>query len=719
MSDYDTTENNGPDIAGNIGAFSEGALNDILFGLPEYVAKKIDRKSVEDYVNKYKKAHDIGSAAGTVGSMFIPVPGLGLVKAGAGAAKGAKAIKAAEAVTDIAKAGDTAKDIGRLSKIGKTVADAAKTGETVERVKQKIDLGKLAAQGAIAGGAESGLRGFTSEEDPSNILRDISTGATLGAGGGALGGMVSKAYPKLTQKLAKDTGAQYLAGRGFISKDLKAAFNASAPAGAKIPYRAQNVDDYVRDIVNYTKTIPRGEGVVEELSKKNTQLYKAMDDAFRKQYKGVSASDIFTNAIKPEEVAAFAEQYGDDATKKAYNFISSQSGGVKGLPEIKTHLDRMHDMARTNPKLSSDAEFSGAVQDITKLLKSKMDDIAIDAAAKGGTNIDLIDLKKRYALLKPLEQMTAREGTKITPIGGGSPTSEKNAILGILRGAAAGGAAPAAVGGTLSGTAAALMNNPEGDTLTNLRNIALASLAGAAITKGASAIGSRGIGLLDTKANKIAQAAKEIAPEALERVGAQVGGEAAAVIANNAIKAAAPQTKQEAEAAQTAAESTDEPKYLGRIMDKMKAYARAQGVDPESAEFKQFAGEVYQATNGFDPERIGYVLYDDPQEQAAYLTALKVSRELKSTMPEALKKAPGIISGATEEEKIARGASIDKLASIVGDVAKETGSEAAAKKALSKIVNSGESEERKAQLIKTLLSAYGVDLSDLEAMGVA
>lgn len=40
MSDYDTTENNGPDIAGNIGAFGEGALNDILFGLPEYVAKK-------------------------------------------------------------------------------------------------------------------------------------------------------------------------------------------------------------------------------------------------------------------------------------------------------------------------------------------------------------------------------------------------------------------------------------------------------------------------------------------------------------------------------------------------------------------------------------------------------------------------------------------------------------------------------------------------------
>ena len=122
MSDYNTTETNDPDIMGSIVAGGESALNDVLFGLPEYVAKKIDRKSVEDYVNKYKKAHDIGSAVGTVGSMFIPVPGLGLVKAGAGAAKGAKAMKAAEAATDIAKAGDAAKDIGRLSKIGQNVS---------------------------------------------------------------------------------------------------------------------------------------------------------------------------------------------------------------------------------------------------------------------------------------------------------------------------------------------------------------------------------------------------------------------------------------------------------------------------------------------------------------------------------------------------------------------------------------------------------------------
>ena len=180
-----------------------------------------------------------------------------------------------------------------------------------------------------------------------------------------------------------------------------------------------------------------------------------------------------------------------------------------------------------------------------------------------------------------------------------------------------------------------------------------------------------------------------------------------------------PQTKQEAEAAQTAAESDNEPKYLGRIMDKMKAYARAQGVDPNSDEFRQFAGEVYQATDGFNPERVGAVLYDDPEEQAAYLKALKVSRELRETMPGALVEAPGVFSGASEEEKIARGASIDKLASVVGDVAKATGSEAAAKKALNKIVNSNDSAERKAQLIKTLLSAYGVDLSDIEAMGVS
>lgn len=701
MSDYDTTENNGPDIAGNIGAFSEGALNDILFGLPEYVAKKIDRKSVEDYVNKYKKAHDIGSAAGTVGSMFIPVPGLGLVKAGAGAAKGAKAIKAAEAVTDIAKAGDAAKDIGRLSKIGQTVADAAKTGETVERVKQKIDLGKLAAQGAIAGGAEAGLRGFTSEEQPSDILRDVQTGALFGAGGGALGGAFARNTPRISGELTKGAEKAYLGTTDLGRRQALAYLKDVAGPGAKGMGKLKVADDARKELVRVGKEIGAHiPGKMDEAILEHARTWDKIDDTVEKMAPNVRASDFYEEASKKLDMPALYKEFGEAPVNTFLDEVKKAGVDRQGVANTRAFLRDLVDNSYSqstirNPK---DAATQRMQRQIANSLRSGVDETVLDLAKQGGLDVDFAKLKKDYLPMRALAESAAIQDITPGRVNLGSPTMEKIAMSG-------------------AGTA---LGFSQGDDLQErLRNAAIGGVGGFAAKKLIEKTATRGLAAAAPRAAKIETALSKAAPGALERVGAQVGGEAAAVIANNAIKAAAPQTKQEAEAAQTAAESTDEPKYLGRIMDKMKAYARAQGVDPESAEFKQFAGEVYQATNGFDPERIGYVLYDDPQEQAAYLTALKVSRELKSTMPEALKKAPGIISGATEEEKIARGASIDKLASIVGDVAKETGSEAAAKKALTKIVNSGESEERKAQLIKTLLSAYGVDLSDLEAMGVA
>lgn len=61
---------------------------------------------------------------------------------------------------------------------------------------------------------------------------------------------------------------------------------------------------------------------------------------------------------------------------------------------------------------------------------------------------------------------------------------------------------------------------------------------------------------------------------------------------------------------------------------------------------------------------------------------------------------------------------MDQLASLVGDVAKERGSEKAAKAALTKILGGRESPERKAELVRLLLAQYGVDLDALAEMGV-
>ena len=313
MSDYNTTETNDPDIMGNIVAGGESALNDVLFGLPEYVAKKIDRKSVEYYVNKYKKAHDIGSAVGTVGSMFIPVPGLGLVKAGAGAAKGAKAIKAAEAVTDIAKAGDAAKDIGRLSKIGQTVADAAKTGETVERVKQKIDLGKLAAQGAIAGGAEAGLRGFTSEEQPSDILRDIQTGAMFGAGGGALGGAFARNTPRIAGEMTKNAEKAYLGTTDLARRQALAYMKDIAGPGAKGFGKFKSAPEARKELVRVGKEIGAHiPGKMDESLNAHKATWKAIDDIVEKMAPDARASNFYEAAANKLDMEDLYKQFTKD-----------------------------------------------------------------------------------------------------------------------------------------------------------------------------------------------------------------------------------------------------------------------------------------------------------------------------------------------------------------------------------------------------------------------
>jgi len=668
----------------NLGAMSAGAVDEILFGLPEYAIKNLGgREAATKYIQEHEKAYKQGEGIGTVASMFLPVPGAAALK---GAGLAAKGLKAAKAV-------DTAKDAGTLAK-----------------------MGQMAAKGAASGAIESGVRGVTSEKKAADILRDIGYGTVGGAVGGSIAGAATKALPNLAEQLSKATGAQYRASRGLNTKDLTRAFNASNPAGAGASYRAQKAGDWVRDITDYAKTVKRGEGVVEGLSAKTSGIYKTMDNAWDKTFKGVSAKDIFTNAIDADEIAKLSETYGDDTAKQAYAYIMKQSGGKKGLAGIKNHLQDVIDTARTNSAIADNVELSSAIQDLSKSLRGKMDDIAIGAVEKqGGGKIDIAKLKKDYAMLKPLENMTTREELLTSKVGGGSPTSEKNAILAMLQ-----GNAPSVGTGSLAGTAAALTQNQDDDALTKARNIALASIGGVAAGKASSALGSRLIGGLDTAAVKFAKSLPDVMSKGAIDVGTAVGGQAGSVIARQAVGEAAPSTPEEAEAAETGAEGgTESPAYKSKVLTKMQDYALERGVDPESEEFQQFAADVYAMTDGFSPDKIGAILYTDPEEQKAYLKALEVSRRLKTTMPGALQETGGgWFDGATEEEKIAKQTAVDQLGALVGDVAKTTGSEPAAKKQLTKILASKVDPERKAELVKTVLASYGVDVDEIEALGV-
>ena len=139
---------------------------------------------------------------------------------------------------------------------------------------------------------------------------------------------------------------------------------------------------------------------------------------------------------------------------------------------------------------------------------------------------------------------------------------------------------------------------------------------------------------------------------------AQVGGRAASAIARDAAEAAQPSTPAQAEAAQAGAETGAEeqgtPAYVERVLDGLARYAASKGVSTESPEYSQFVQLVYQATGGFKPEAIGGILYQDPEERAAYTRALGVAKQLKEIAPTAIAKGPGFLQQEAPEIGIQR-----------------------------------------------------------------
>lgn len=708
----------------DIVAGGEGAVNEALFGLPEFAVKKLGgKKAVEDYIAAHKTAHDIGGTIGTVGSMFIPIPGAAVARGAGLAAKGAKAIKAADTAMDAAKlvkAGETAIDVGKIAKGAKIAENVSEGAKTARDIKQKIDLVKLAKAGALSGAAESGIRGVTSEKSPSEILNDIKNGAMFGAGGGVAGGVLSAGLKKLGGKAgtyADEAGKlrkQYMEGAaGITGRDTRQILKEYAGQGAKGLGKYAKAEDALSQV---DRIIKEGElykiGGDDKYFGMVNKHWQDMNDAADSVLgKNISGSSLFNAAIDrgADDIAGLKGAQGEKV-KTMLGTIAADGDNYEGIHGFKKFLDDSYKDTFSDtifPK-SSDKQ---AARDAIGIIRRNVDDLVADAAETAGIDPAIIaERRKNYIFDRALGESFARQVMKPKNIGAGSPTAMRTLTQGVL------GAGVGYASGDSEDTVLNKLKRAGAGVAIGLGSDVLGGALGRAAGSGATRALANSDNLvagLQKLAPGIEAAAGKISTEA----GSLVGGQAASIISRKAIESADPKTTGEAEAAETAAVSTDEPKYLSRIMQKMQAYAAAKGVSPDSDEFKQFAQQVYAATDGFSPDKIGMVLYSDPEEQKAYVKALQVSRQLRETMPGALSKKAGIFSGQTDEEKIARETASDKLASLVGDVAKSSGSEAAAKKSLLKILNSGDTPDRKEQLVKTLLSAYGVDVDEIDQMG--
>jgi hypothetical protein len=673
----------------DLAAGGAGAVDEFLFGLPEFIAKKIDRKKVEDYIKTHEKAYRTGETIGTVGSIFLPVPGVGLAKSALG--------------------------IGKAAKVAGTAAKGLK------------GLGKLAAKGALSGAAEAGVRGITAEKTPEQILNDLRMGGLLGGAGGAVGGLLSKGISKIGSR-AKDVAEEaverseksILGLTALKGRDTNRLLKEMSGPGAKGLGKFKKAEMTREKLAK----LIRDEGLYKAGADDRyfAQVSKDWDDigkAFEGAYPDARGSQILGEAIKrgTDDIQDVMKMPGGkDAVDRLAKYLADTKD-LQGIHPIKSYLANVV-KDTFNPSKAMDANAAEAERALANILRRNMDDMSLEAAEQAGLKIDFKKRKDNYIFDRTLADSFARDQVAPMRVNTGSPTAEK---LGMgLAGATLGGAT--GLGGE---------DLPIEERLAKAGRQALmggvAGLAGSAMKGAASKLATRAIAGSKDLADLAAKAAPgiediagKIAGKVTPEAAAITGGIAASSLSRRAAEAAEPQTPTEAEAAEAGASagSGDQPAYVGKIMDRIKAYAASKGVDEGSPEFSQFAAMVEQATEGFDPEKVGGILYPDQAERAVYQRALSTARRMSEVLPAATSEAPGMFSGATEEQEMMRTAAIDQLAALVGDVAKERGSEKAAKTALTKILRGKEDPARKEELVRILLAQYGVDLDQLTEMGV-
>lgn len=686
-----------------------GAVDEALFGIPEWLLKKVDREGVEKYIKAHEPAYRTGETIGTVGSMFLPIPGLGAVGA---AGKAAKAAKGLDTALDVVKVGDTALDLAKLAKGADVAGDVGKT------VKTGIDwtkLGKYAKTGAASGAIESGVRGVTGEKTPEQILKDIKTGAIFGAGGGVLGGALADNLPRWLGELSKTSEQAYLGTTDLGKRKALAYLKDAAGPGAKGIGKFKAADQARKELVRVGKEIGAHiPGKMDEAILAHSATWKALDDIVEKVAPNVRGSDLYTAAIDKLDMPALYKEFGEDTVNGFLKDVLAAGTERSGLANARGFLQDLVKASYSEGgiKTGRDAAIQRMQRTIAQDLRSGVDDLVMDTAKKAGMDIDFKKLKKDYLPMRAIAESAAMADISPLRINTGSQTAEKLAAQQLA----------STLGMAGLGGAAGYGTSTSEDMGDKIKAAAIGGLGGALGTKALGTLATKGIAAAQPIAGLLETAVGKAAPGALARMGSQAGGEAAAVIANQAVQEAAPTTPKEAEAATVgaAAGSGDQPAYVNKVLQSMREYAAMQGVTEDSPQFQTFVREIYAVTNGFSPEGVAPILYRDPAERAAYLKALAVSKKLSGVMPTATAPKQGILGfGGDQVQGIERTAALDQLASIVGDVAKERGSEKAAKLALQKILGGNESPERKQELVKILLAQYGVDLDELSAMGVA
>ncbi len=360
-----------------------GAVDELLFGIPEFVAKKIDRQAVENWIKQNEPAYRTGETVGTVGSMFVPIPGLGAV----GAAKGAKAAAG--------------------------VAKAAKSADVL------TDLGRLAKRGLVEGAVESGVRGVTSEKSAADIAKDVQTGALFGAGGGVVGGLIGKGAKKLGERAEDITGElakwrkQYSLGSAGVTKRYaKQIAKDFAGPGAKGLGKFAKADDALTraaKIIDEEKLAQWGAD--DRYFAKVRDDWDTMTKAFQGKYGELSGPELFQVAAgkASKELGGLAKGAGGG---KITAKVQELAGEAQDWGDVFSFRENLDDAFKDtfNKQLYPKTSEAKAARDAIQTLRRGLDEAVAEAAEEAGLPRDLIDKRRRnYIFDRGIAQAFADE----------------------------------------------------------------------------------------------------------------------------------------------------------------------------------------------------------------------------------------------------------------------------------------------------------------------
>ena len=666
-----------------------GAANQVLFGLPEFIARRIQGdQQVDQWIKDRQGAWDVGSTVGGVGSFFIPG---GAIAKGLGA--GAKAIGLGKVASGLDKASDIIKG---TQAIGKSPITQKAIQGVAGALEQGIPRAAVQAASGDVGGAGEGL------------LLGTALGGGLGAGLGALGKAGKSFIGRQLGEVVEDAKGATAGTMGLNTRALRGGMQKSSFGGTRMDNRIlsktdEAIDDYIR--IGKERGWLSKAGRDDDIEKFGKQIGQEYDTAINRalEIPETQANVLkgMNDAIDEAASVGLSSGKGADVFNDLKETIAGFSGSPQTLGNLRNKLSQEINKLNSRFPNISDADFDKL--SALKYAKEAFED-AIESAPQSTLVAarPLKEIGKDYRVFKMAKDAALMEKMRGVSIpGGGSPTQAKIGIQNLLE-----GQGPLmALGGAVGASQGDFQNDPMGA----LAKIAAGSLGGAALTKAAPGLLARGKAAALPFLEKMAGKFDPRASDLIEKLPGTIPGQLGAGSAS--LTSLTPGEAQDAAPEMAQSEPDD---ILGVMLNRLQqkwsannsAYGPADESNPYYTQWARSALDQAMPGGQIDPVIVGKILGQNKEQAGQIAQALQAKRAIEQNLPQAGEMGGGILGigqSPTDQAQLAR----QLISGSLGDVASKAGvTQKQVDQAVQQIINGGGSTQEKIQKLMQLQSAY-------------